>query len=138
MCQSFAVKNFKTFTLYSLFFDQMSNEISKNVKVPEYLDAITADFTTTSPNVKMVSQISIMSSLQQYFRYGMMTYCGIPAIEMLGSEKDWIRLGEKLQGLRKTLEPITCEIGLYHHWWSHAEKVFAELLKTYRGFLFIF
>ena len=116
----------------------MSNEISKNVKVPEYLDAVTADFTTTSPTMKMVSQISIMSSLQQYFRYGMMTMCGIPAIEMLGSEKDWIRLGEKLQVLRKTLEPITFEIGLSHNWWSHAEKVFAELLKTYRGFLFIF
>jgi hypothetical protein len=116
----------------------MSKEISKNVKVPEYLDAVTADFTTTSPNVKMVSQISIMSSLQQYFEYGMMTLCGIPAIEMLGSEKDWIRLGEKLQALRKTLEPITREIGLSRRWWSHAENVFAELLKTYRGFLFIY
>jgi hypothetical protein len=64
----------------------------------------------------------------------MMTMCGIPAIEMLGSEKDWVRLCEKLQALRKTLEPITFEIGLSHRWWSHAEKVFAELLKTYRGF----
>jgi hypothetical protein len=116
----------------------MSKEISKNVKVPEYLDAITADFTTTSPNVKMVSQISIMSSLQQFFQYGMMTLCGIPAIEMLGSEKDWIRLGEKLQALRKTWEPITREIGLSRRWWSHAVNVFAELLKTYRGFLFIY
>ncbi|CAB4009585.1 Hypothetical predicted protein [Paramuricea clavata] len=118
---------------YSLFFDQMSKEISKNVKVPEYLDAVTADFTTTSPTMKMVSQISIMSSLQQYFEYGIRTFCGIPAIEMLGSEKDWVRLGEKLQALRKTLEPITCEIGLSRNWWSHAENVFAELLKTYRG-----
>jgi hypothetical protein len=58
---------------------------------------------------------------------------------MLGSEKDWVRLGEKLQALRKTLEPIKREIGLSCHWWSHAEKVFAELLKTYQGFFkFIF
>ena len=115
----------------------MSEEISKNVKVPEFVNAITADFTTTSPTMKMVSQISIMSSLQQYFCYGMTTYCGIPAIEMLGSENDWVRLGEKLQALRKTLEPITDQIGLDHHWWSHVEKVFRELLETYRGFYYL-
>ncbi len=121
---------------YSSFFDKMSEEISKNVKVPEFVNAITADFTTTSPTMKMVSQISIMSSLQQYFCYGM-TCCGIPAIEMLGSENDWLRLGEKLQALRKILQPITDQIGLSHHWWSHVEKVFRELLKTYRGFYYL-
>ncbi|XP_028397989.1 uncharacterized protein LOC114521684 [Dendronephthya gigantea] len=118
---------------YSKFFEKMSREISKNVKVPEFLDTVTADFTSTTPTMKIVSQISIMSSLQQYFRYGMMTMCGIPAIEMLGSEYDWERLVEKLQALRKILEPISHRIGLTSDWWSHAEKVFTELLKTYRG-----
>ncbi len=120
----------------SSFFDKMSKEISKNVKVSEFVKAITADFTTTSPTMKMVSQISIMSSVQQYFHHEMMTCCGIPAIEMLGSENDWARLGEKLQALRKILEPITGQIGLSHHWWSHAEKVFKKLLETYRGFYY--
>ena len=115
----------------------MSKQISKNVKVPLYVDAITADFTTTSPVVKIVSQISIMSSLQQYFRYRMRTLCGIPAIEMLGNQHDWIRLGEKLRALKKILAPVSDEIRLSQQWWSHAEKVFDELLKTYQGFLFI-
>ena len=110
-------------------------KISKNV--PQYVDAITADFTTTSPVIKMVSQISIMSSLQHYFRYGMRTLCGIPAIEMLGNQDDWIRLGEKLRALKKILALVSDEIGLSQQWWSHAEKVFDELLKTYQGFLFI-
>ena len=115
----------------------MSKEISKNIKVPQYVDAITADFTTTSPVIKMVSQISIMSSLQHYFLFGMCTMCGIPAIEMLGNQDDWIRLGEKLRALKKILAPVSDEIGLSQKWWSHAEKVFDELLKTYQGFLFI-
>ena len=106
--------NFSTYD--SKFFEKMSKEISKNVKVPKFIDAVTADFTTTSPTIKIVSQISIMSSLQQYFRYGMMTMCGIPAIEMLGSENDWVRLGEKLQALEKILEPISHKIGLSPGW----------------------
>ena len=117
---------------YSSFFDQMSNEISKNVKVPEFVNAITADFTTTSPTVKVVSQISLMASLQKYFEY-VCTMCGIPAIDMLGSENDWFRLGEKLQALKEILLPIAGEIGLDEHWWSHANNVFKELLKTYQG-----
>ncbi len=137
MCQSFALKQFETFQITAHFSTRCPKKFQKNVKVPEFVKAITADFTTTSPTMKMVSQISIMSSLQQYFCYGMRTMCGIPAIEMLGSENDWVRLGEKLQALRKTLEPITDQIGLSHHWWSHAEKVFRELLKTYQGFYYL-
>ena len=49
---------------YDLFFQQMSEEIAKNVKVPSYVDLVTADFTTTTPALRIVSQITIMSSLQ--------------------------------------------------------------------------
>lgn len=31
---------------YSSFFDQMTNEIARNVKVPKYVEVVTADFTT--------------------------------------------------------------------------------------------
>ena len=112
----------------------MSNEISKNVEVPEFVNAITADFTTTSPTVKMASQIILLSSVQRYFDFECLTECGIPGIEMLGSENDWFRLGEKLKALKKILLPITEEIGLFEPWWSHVNKVFKELLKTYQGF----
>ena len=112
----------------------MCNEISKNVKVPEFVEAITADFTTTSPTVKMASQIILLSSVQKYFEFQCRTKCGIPAIELLGNENDWLRLGEKLKALKKILLPITEEIRLFEHWWSHVNKVFEELLKTYQGF----
>lgn len=66
----------------------------------------------------------------------MCTLCGIPAIELLGSEDDWVHLGEKLRTLQKILAPVTNEIGLPQQWWSLAEKVFDKLLKTYQGSLF--
>ena len=53
---------------------------------------------------------------------------------MLGNENDWFQLGEKLKALKKILLPITEEIGLFERWWSHANKVFEELLKAYQGF----
>ena len=49
---------------YDVFFQQISNKIAKNVKVPSYVDLVTADFTTTTPATKIASQITLMSSLQ--------------------------------------------------------------------------
>ena len=56
---------------YSLFFNQMANEIARNIKVPKYVEAVTADFTTTTPNTKIVSQMTIMSSVKKYFWFSM-------------------------------------------------------------------
>ena len=77
---------------YSSFFDQMTNGIARNIKVPKYVEAVTADFTTTTPAMKIVSQTVVMSSLKKYFRYPVVCICGIPGVEMLGSEEDWARL----------------------------------------------
>ena len=46
---------------YSWFFDEISKKITENVKVPEYVDAVTADFSVTTPVQKIVSQITLMS-----------------------------------------------------------------------------
>ena len=53
-----------------------------------------------------------MASLQKYFSYGFTTCCGIPGVEMDGSEEDWIRLAEKTKKLETLLMPIMDEIGL--------------------------
>ena len=118
---------------YSWFFDQMVKEIQENVKVPEIVDGVTADFSTTTPVQKIVSQITLMYSLQEYFTYGMCVGCGIPAVEMLGTEDDWSRLTSKLKVLRTLLEPIENDLGLESKWWDLVEKVFSKLLDTYQG-----
>ena len=119
---------------YSPFFDQMTNGIARNIKVPKYVEVVTADFTTTTPAMKIVSQTVVMSSLKEYFEYReFLCICGIPGVEMLGSEEDWVKLGEKLNDLREILKPIQDEIRLTEEWWSNAEVVFQKLLETYRG-----
>ena len=47
-----------------------------------------------------------MASLQKYFDYSFGTRCGIPGVEMTGSEDDWIRLAEKTKNLEALLMPI--------------------------------
>ncbi|KAL9953541.1 hypothetical protein ACROYT_G040972 [Oculina patagonica] len=118
---------------YTWFFDQIAKGIQENVKVPEFVDGMTADFSTTTAVQKIVSQITLMSSVQEYFKFKMTTRCGIPAVEMLGTEDDWSKLKSKLKVLRTLLEPIENDLGLDSAWWDLVEKVFRELLATYQG-----
>ncbi|KAJ7374205.1 hypothetical protein OS493_007278 [Desmophyllum pertusum] len=118
---------------YSWFFDQIAKGIQENVKVPEFVDGMTADFSTTTAVQKIVSQITLMYSVQEYFHYGMTTRCGIPAVEMLGIEDDWSKLKSKLKVLRTLLEPIENDLGLPSEWWDLVERVFRKLLATYQG-----
>ena len=118
---------------YSWFFDQISKKIKKNVKAPEFVDGMTADFSTTTPVQKIVSQITLMDSMKQYFDFRMLGGCGIPAVEMLGSEEDWRKLTSKLKVLRTLLEPIENDLYLRSEWWDVVQKVFNKLLETYQG-----
>ena len=73
-----------------------------------------------------------MSSLQEFFDYGLSIGCGIPNIEMKGTLADWEKLASKLSELRQRLAPISEDIGL-EHWWSGVEGVLARLLETFKG-----
>ena len=118
---------------YNFLFDQITKQLKENLKVPEFVDGVTADFGTTSAVQKIVSQITLMYSVNQYFDCGIMTKCGIPAVEMLGSEEDWMKLSSKLKVLRTLLEPIENDLGLRSKWWDLVQKVFWNLQTTYQG-----
>ena len=118
---------------FTAFFNNIGSLISENVKIPEYVDGVTADFTTTTSVQKIVSQITLMSSVQSYFDFTLCGGCGIPAIEMKGTEGDWLKLLSKLKVLKTLLEPIRDDIKLKKTWWLLVTKIFEELLETYRG-----
>ena len=118
---------------YSWLFDQMAKGIKENVKVPEFVDGMTGDFGTTTPVQRIVSQITLMCSMKKYFDFAMILGCGIPAVEMLGSEEDWMQLTSKLKVLRTLLEPIENDLHLRSKWWDVVQEVFNNLLQTYQG-----
>ena len=97
---------------FSSFFNSISLEIKK---VPGFVDAVTVDFTATTPVQKIASQITLMSSLQGYFNFLLLCGCGIPAIEMTGTGEDWKKLLSKLKVVKTLLEPITDHILIQSH-----------------------
>ena len=118
---------------YEAFFRQMTTLIQSNIKVENYVDTIRSNFTTSTETHRIVSEITVMSSMQEFFEYCMRTLCGIPFVEMEGTEEDWVKLGSKLSDLKKMLQPIHGAIGLSEEWWKKIESICDKLLDTYRG-----
>ena len=118
---------------YNWFFDQITKAIKEDVKVPEFVDGMTADFGTTTPVQKIVSQITLMHSVKHYYNFSLLGGCGIPAVEMLGTEEDWQKLTTKLKVLRTLLEPMENDLYLPAEWWDVVQNVFCKLLETYQG-----
>ena len=77
---------------YEKFFREMTNLIQSNIKVDKYVKTIRSDFTTSTETHQIVSEITVMSSMQEFFEYCMRTRCGIPFVELEGTEDDWVKL----------------------------------------------
>jgi len=99
------------------FFPKFSELIAKNTN-KELVDILTADFSTTTPTSKVVSEIVIMEATKPYFEFiGAMYVCGIPEITLEGTPGDWKKLLDKTLYLKKynldwwidKLEPILKE-----------------------------
>ena len=79
----------------------MAGKIRENIKVEGYVDQMEPDFTTTTGINKIVSQIMLMNSVQEYFAFSMVLGCGIPYVDMKGTREDWVKLGDKIKNGRK-------------------------------------
>jgi len=118
---------------YVKFFREMTDLIQSNIKVEKYVDTIRSDFSTSTETHRIVSEITVMSSMQEFFEYCESTLCGIPFVELEGSEEDWLKLKTKLLALKKILQPIHRSIGLTPAWWRNVERISDKLVETYRG-----
>lgn len=115
---------------FQWFFDQMADQVEKNIKRPEYVRLARPEFSTTTPDISMVANIAVMSSLQEYFEYVLSIECGIPRVDMRGSEQDWVSLVWRFQNMRIALRSIGDIVP--ERWWSDVEGVLDNLLATYR------
>ena len=128
---------------YSWLFDQFSSEIRKRIKAPGYVDTMKADFSTTTSDQLIATEIMLMSSLQKYFDYGMCTtYCGIPGVDMKGTLSDWENLVTKTENLMTMLEPILDDLSpddtgssrsSLNRWFHGTLSILKKLLDTYNG-----
>jgi len=126
-CPSFSIYD----TDYTFLFNEFSKAINVRIKVPGYVSAVACDFSTTTPDQLVASQITVMKSFQKYFDYTMrMCGCGIKGLEMSGTEEDWKNLKQKLIQLRMLLAPIESTLNLSSYF-EAVEAVFENLHKTF-------
>lgn len=80
---------------WSTVFGDFAEEIKKRVKNDIY-DVVVDDTSVATPTSKIVSEITLMDSMQNYFKYVVMTRCGIPKITLEGTKEDWELLRNKV------------------------------------------
>ena len=111
--------------------------IAKETK-GDIAELMTCNFSTTGMMEKMVSQITLMDAVKEYFDYlELLQGCGIPSVTLEGTPDDWRLLREKTRklgefGVKKwtdKLDPILAEFVLASEgkpnlkfWWNMAIK----------------
>ncbi|KAN0028209.1 hypothetical protein ACTFIV_010047 [Dictyostelium citrinum] len=80
---------------------EISNQIQSLIKDPSLKDWIIPNFTTTKETDKVAFSIVLMSTLKDYFKYTILTACGLPQVTLHGEVSDWINLKERVLGLLK-------------------------------------
>lgn len=86
-------------TPWERYFPQFTSQIAAYTG-QELIDALTADFTTSTPASRTASQITVMESMKHYFDY-LISICGIPQVILHGTPEDWQSIVERVQVLRK-------------------------------------
>ena len=69
-----------------------------------------ANFSTTSKDARVVSQMVIMDSMQKFFNYKLTTRCGIPEIRLTGNKEDWENVKRKTSDILKLIPDLKCWI----------------------------
>ena len=102
---------------FNNFNEQIATYIGKDL-----VDDLQANFSTSTINEKTVSQISIMTALQNYFEYKIYCIgCGFPSITLRGILEDYEKILEKMKFLNN--------FGL--DWWYNILKpIIEKIIET--------
>lgn len=105
-------------------FPEFSRQIS-NYTGKELTDALTADFSTTTPTTKIASQITALYAMKSYFDFIVLYIgCGIPQVTLEGTPADWQKVLDKTEALRK----------YQLDWWvDKMEPILKKIIKASKG-----
>lgn len=105
-------------------FDGLVAQMKANTK-GGIVDNMCADFSTTTVESRIASQITLMNAMQPYFNYeGIRVACGIPYITLKGTPEDWQKVLDKA----RSLEQYDLK------WWTDKLcPVLEEFVKTAQG-----
>ena len=121
-------------------------ELTKN----DIAEKFVSNFSTTSKDSRVVSQIVLMDAMKKYFEFRCCTRCGIPEIRLLGEKSDWENVKQKSQSIFKLLpemkiwnenltEILDHFIGVFddkvdNEFWNEIYKGFLSLIFYFNSF----
>lgn len=85
-------------------FSQFSSQIRTHIGEKTHM-MLTERYSTTSVTDQAIHEITLMAAMKNYFGYKMRTCCGIPWIELRGTEEDWINLRKRAEAMFGDLMP---------------------------------
>jgi hypothetical protein len=121
-------------SLWEQVFPVFAQHLADSVKDKTLVKNATAPFTTSDETTKIVHTISLMNTMKQYYQYTVPTLCGIPRIELLGTNEDWMQVlsratalceSVKMQWWAAELVPILFHFCLMAHAPDHTARVSA-------------
>ncbi len=81
------------------YFPQFTEQIATYTG-QDLIDVLAGDFTTSTIDSRVASQITVMESMKPYFDYCIIM-CGIPQIILHGTPEDWQSIVERVEFLRQ-------------------------------------
>jgi len=82
-------------------FPQFTKKIAASTG-KELIDVLSCNFSTSTAVTRVASEITIMEAMKPYFEYIVLLIgCGVPEITLEGTPKDWQKVYDKAQALKK-------------------------------------
>jgi hypothetical protein len=108
-------------------FPNFSEQIKKHIGEKTH-KLLASPFSTSTVTDIAAHEITVMAAMKSYFQYTMRTKCGIPWIELQGTEEDWRSLYQRAEEMCTLMIP---EVGKWR--WSVLGPVLEEFIKAYSG-----
>mmetsp|Transcript_11072 Transcript_11072/g.20128 ORF Transcript_11072/g.20128 Transcript_11072/m.20128 type:complete len:419 (+) Transcript_11072:42-1298(+) len=121
-------------TLFTADFGRVASvmvdtQIAANIKDPDLVKWLILSFTTTKENDRIVAAVTVMATMQAYFKYVMRMDCGIPKVTLLGTVEDWQQLRAKIDRLPE----FDLQDKLMTKWHKLLSPVLDELVRSSEG-----
>jgi len=108
---------------------QLTKEIQKNLVDEKVREWILPAFSTTTNTDEVVCSVVMMATLQKYFKYTIMTMCGLPQVTLLGTTEDYELLKKKVDKLPE----YDLGDGMLKEWHALLSPICEELIKSAQG-----